>query len=81
MKQVSDAWRVVRGWMLYAMLLDCEHCQGTALERWDGAWQPCSMCKGSGSQRHADQATLTDQAALNAPPRCGCPECSGEWDQ
>jgi DnaJ-class molecular chaperone len=75
MKRLSDAWRVVRGWMLYAMLLDCEHCQGTALERWDGAWQPCSMCKGSGSQRHADQA------ALNAPLRCGCPECSGEWDQ
>lgn len=74
-----------RGWLLrFAPCPICHHTAGN--ERfWGGEMLgevvvPCSMCGGVGTYRAYEARRLADIEAINRPARCGCPECSGEWD-
>ncbi len=79
---LADALAPLRKW-----LARCPVCKGAKVERiWSSQMigdihVPCSSCDGKGSLLAYEQRAAADLAWINRPHRCGCPECSGEWDR
>ena len=63
-------------------LAPCPACAGRGRETlFRGLEVVCTMCHGKRTFAAYQRQRAADIEAINRAPRCGCPDCSGEWDR